>query len=128
MIEDIKNFIELTREKRALQAELRKTQAELDAFESVILDAMLQEGVGKMTVNDMTVFPRTDLYLEKKEGADPVGSLIEAEMVDCLMVSSQRIKALAREARDGEAALPPAIAACYTVVERARLSARKAEG
>ncbi len=126
MLTDVKEFVALTIVKREAKAVLREVQESLDRLEVTVLDWLLQQGVDKLTVDGMTVFPRNDIYLERKEGVDPVAVLVAAGMMDCVMAGSQRLKALAREARDGEVALPPAIAECYVVVERARLSARRA--
>lgn len=128
MLNDVKKFIALTRLKRGYKEELRDIQKDIDRLETTILDWLLQEGLTSLTVDKMTVFPRTVIHLERKEGADPIAVLTAAGMLDCLTAGVQRLTALAREARDGEVALPPAIAECYEVVERAKLSARRAEG
>lgn len=67
-IEQLKRFVALTEEKKALDEKKKQIDAELDEVEVSIVKDFEAEGVQKMSIDGRTVYLAEDLYCSPLEG------------------------------------------------------------
>lgn len=95
-MEKIHRFNELWRSKQSLSEEIKQIEASLDEIESEIVDEMSEAGVDKVSADGRTIYLKRSFFA-KAGGEDPVRSLEDAGMRQCLSVGHQKLRALVSE-------------------------------
>lgn len=118
----------LIREKKELEARLKRVKASIEAEEAIALDYMANNGIDRQRVDGVTLFPRSEVYASLAEGKS-LDDLLAA-LSDCgistggivkTTADSRRLSSLARE-YDGD--LPEPLRDVLRVSEVLRLGTR----
>lgn len=118
----------LIREKKELEARLKRIKAAIDQEESVALDHMANHGIDRQRVDGVTLFPRTEIYASLAAGKT-LDDLLAA-LSDCgintggivkTSADSRRLSSLAREYADD---LPEPLQEVLHVSEVTKLGTR----
>lgn len=96
---EIDRFLALTKRKRELDAELRKTKDELAPLESWLADDFASRGVQSIKINGYTVYLKRDLSVKSKGGdtAAVVDKLRRARLGELIGISWPRLRAWVKE-------------------------------
>ena len=120
----------LIREKKDLEARLKRVKAAIEAEAIIALDHMANNGIDRQRVDGVTLFPRNEVYASLAEGKT-LDDLLAA-LTDCGITTggivktsadSRRLSSLARE-YDG--ALPAPLQDVLKVSEVTKLGTRSA--
>ena len=123
MIPAVQDFIRLTREKRAVEAELRRIKDALAPLETELVDEFVRQGVQNTTVHGMTLYLSVKPYARTKGDANAaIDALREAGFADCVSLGVGKVSALFR---DDELELPPAVVAAFEVYEKVSINAKE---
>lgn len=133
----VARFIQLTDQKKQIEATLAPVAEELDALKFIIADDFKSNGQQSVSRNGVTVYLSRDISIKSKSGstADIVEHLRKARLGDLIGVNWPGIKAWAKERMFDSASdtweldtskLPPSIAEIVDVSELASVRCRKA--
>lgn len=124
MIEAVKQYIALTEQKRALAADLRNVQEQLDSLEPTILDEMTQQGVSRISADGHTAYMRCQTWARPIPGhtIDAVHALEALGLTNCIATNAQSLSALFREKGDD---LPEEFRNMFELTDRVSLNIRK---
>lgn len=125
----MKRWVDLTEQKRVLEASLRKLADELSSLEPCVLEDLALAGMTSATVNGMTVYQQREFFAGLKEGVDKqeaLRSFLDEGHADLVMLGWQGLRALVREAKEGGGELPPCVEKFCEHGDKIRLRARKA--
>jgi len=120
---NLHNFITATREKRALEDEIKVIKAKIAKAEEKLLVEMTDAGVQRVTADGATVYIQRQLWASKAAGVsdeDAADALIEAGLEDMvkLKFNSNTVSAYVRELDKNEQALSPELAAVLSIAEK----------
>ena len=122
-------LVELTEQKRGLEAQLRTVQDRLTAIEPDLLEDMALGGMTSATVNGFTVYRQREFFARAKEGVSKdllLDRLREAGLTNCIGLQHQTLRALAKEWADLGEGPPATVAELVDLGDVFRLRARKA--
>ena len=118
-------YAELSAQKKALDAELRKVKEKKDELQATLIKVFEERGIARLTVAGQTLYPYARTYLSLKDkgsGAAVAKLLEEAGLGDAVVLGTQRLTSVYNE--DPEA-FPPSIAELFAAVETWYVGARK---
>lgn len=138
-----KRWVELENEKIGLEAQLDGVKAEMAGLEPRILEAMVDSGVARISVDGRTLFTNRSLYAAPAEGKarpDVVAALKTADLGDFVSenYNANSLSAYVREVADAAGGrgvvslesihdnLPEALRGVLTIVEKFSVRSRKA--
>ena len=122
-------WVTLVEQKRALEAELRPVQDQLNKLEAELLDDFADAGIQSVNAHGMTVYLNREFSAKLKEGVDKedaIAAFERAGMKGCFNLAWQTMRGIVREYQERGEALPPEVAAVVDVSDFYRLRSRKA--
>lgn len=122
-------WVTLVGEKRALEAELRPVQDQLNKLEVELLDDFAEAGIQSVNAHGMTVYLNREFSAKLKEGVnkqDAIAAFERAGLHDCFNLAWQTMKGIVREYQERDEPLPAEVAAVVDVADYYRLRSRKA--
>lgn len=125
----LRRWVELTDQKRDLEAQVRKIADELGTIEPDLLEDLALSGMTSATVDGMTVYQQREFFANLKDGTDKQAALqafLDAGHADLVILGWQGLRALVREAKEGGHDLPECVEKFCETGDRVRLRARKA--
>ena len=104
----VSQFCRATEHKRALNAELKGVQEEVDTVQAALLEEMVGEGVSRITQNGATVHMIRRMTVRAKDGDQQaaIHGVIAMGDTTYLMLSTQRIASFFRSFESPEEAGP----------------------
>lgn len=127
--ERLARWVELTEQKRLLEAQLRKIQDELTSSEETLLEDFTLAGFQSVNLNGFTLYKQREFFCKVKEGVD------KSDVIDAFRKAGlshalggpnyQTMRALAREWSEEGEGVPSTIANFVEVGDTFRLRARK---
>lgn len=121
-------WVELTEQKRGLEAQLRTVQEKLTAIEEPLLEDFTLAGFQNAKLNGFTVYKSKEFYCRAKEGVDKatlINAFREAGMENAIGLQWQTLRALSKEWSEAGEAPPAGIKDLVDLGETFRLRARK---
>lgn len=130
-----RRFIELTSRKRAIDAEKREIQKELDDLETEILDEFADEGIDRISVDGYTIGLRRDIWARPAKDPD-TGETLRDAAVNALRAAGlddyvkedfnvQSLSAYVRELVDNGDPIPDELRDALHVTEGYKVSVTK---
>jgi hypothetical protein len=126
----LKRFVELSKRKNQLEAELKAVKADIEAVKDPLMQQFSQDGMTKATVDGMTVYISSQLWASAKDG-DAAGAcavLKKIGLADYVKenFNTQSLSAYVREvAKNGED-YPEGFLGVIEIIEKFDLRAVKA--
>jgi len=118
-------YAELSAQKKALDAELRKVKEKKDELQATLIKVFEERGIARLTVAGQTLYPYARTYLrlvDKSQAFDAARKLEEAGLGDAIVLGTQRLTSVYNE--DPEA-FPPSISAMFEPQETWYIGSRK---
>lgn len=131
--EEVREYAELTAEKRRLTADLEDIKKKLSTLEQHLLDRFGAEGVSQMRVDtdegSFTVFPKRQIWAGIEEGQKlaAIDVLEKLGLKDLLSPNYQSLSSWVREHEEMGVPLPEEFAGVIAVREVFSLAVRKAK-
>ena len=121
-------WVELTEQKRGLEAQLRTVQEKLTAIEEPLLEDFTLAGFQNAKIHGMTVYKSREFFCRAKEGVEKatlINAFREAGMENAIGLQWQTLRALSKEWSEAGEEPPAAIRDLVNLGETFRLRARK---
>lgn len=127
--ERLKRFVDLSRQKKALEEELEGIRAQMTALEEPLLEDMALNGMQNASVDGVCVYRRTDYYPGRKEGVTSeqvVDALLNCGLDNLATANWQSLRGYLNECREEGKLVPDALTDVIEVRETHKLVTRKA--
>jgi len=92
MVSDAKKFVELTKQKRDLEAQKREVNAELEQVEQRLVDEMINTGMQNMTIDDMNLYIQNRVYVRSKDHAALARAMLDLGWDEYMVTSPSKLK------------------------------------
>lgn len=124
---DLHRYLDLHARKRALEAEMKEVNAEMEALQASVLERWMDEGVTSVKVNGSTLYVRRSVYATVIDGdyARATRALKEAGLEYLLRANTTSLSAWVREREENGEPLPPSFEGAIGRFERYQLGTRK---
>ena len=127
-LERMKRLVTINAELKELSEQEKKLKEEREKIEPLILDYFAEEGIEKITVTGMTLFPVKEIWASLTKGnKEGLKILREHGLEDYIYetVNSQSISAFVREFERNEEEIPDWVHKALNVSEKFRVRVRK---
>lgn len=127
--ERLKRFVDLSRQKKALEEELEGVRAQMTALETPLLEDMALNGMQNANIEGVCVYRRTDYYPGRKEGVTSeqvVDALLNCGLDKLATANWQSLRGYLTECREEGKLVPSALTDVIEVREAHKLMTRKA--
>lgn len=126
LIQLSQQFVKLTREKRALSAQVNQLNEQLEQIETQLTDAFTQAGVQNVNVEGMTVYISKMIWAKARfSPVKAIHTLERAGLGDLVTLGVQKVSAYFRGTDPSE--IPPAVKRAFELEERYSIGAREAK-
>lgn len=117
----------LITEKREIEAWLKETKEAIQDLEADLLEEMAEEGVDRLTVDGLTLYPRREVYPSPIDPEAAITALRSHGLDDFIetRVNTNRLRSWWSE-HEAEDTIPEDVAAVFNPNERYRIGATKA--
>lgn len=125
-----KKFIELTKEKRAIEERLKIINGELSNLQDPILNEFQEQGVQSMNIDGMTMYIQSQLWAKRNPECPPelaIKALEEAHLEEYIKPSfnTQALSKHFREREENNEEIPPCLLGKIDIVRDYKVAARK---
>lgn len=127
--ERLRRFVDLSRQRKALEEELDGVRAQMAALETPLLEDMALNGMQNANVDGLCVYRRTDYYPGRKEGVTSeqvVDALLNCGLDKLATANWQSLRGYLTECREEGKLVPSALTDVIEVREAHKLMTRKA--
>lgn len=125
----VKRYIELTNNKKKLNAQVKEIQKELDEHETKILDRWSNDQTSKQTIGGFTVHLRGTTQVKTGEGfngGDVASALRAAKLSDLVTANWRSLASWVKERKELKKKIPAGVSKVIAINEVIKLGVRKA--